>query len=267
MELNFITAVLYGLATVLAWREAATSQSAWATRTLWGAIVVHAVALGVSMFGVPGGGVNLGFSHAVSLIAWLTVLTYIGLGRDARLNRLASHYLAPSAAAACVLAALMPGRRVVEYGSADAFFVAHVVVALLAYALFTVATLHALLTLFLQRQLLDGGTTLQTDDLPPLLKIEQAMFRLLGIAFLLLTVTLVTGVLFSEALFNKPFEISHKTVFAFMSWMVFGGLMLGHWLAGWRGKLAVRWVLIGFVMLLLSYVGSKFVLEVILKRF
>jgi ABC-type uncharacterized transport system permease subunit len=267
MDWNFITAVCYALATCLAWMGAETSARRFASPVLWGALAAHAIALSVSMFGAPGGGVNLGFSHAVSLIAWLTALTYVGLGRDARLNRLASQYLAPSAAVACVLVALMPGRRMVDYGAADGFFIAHVVVALLAYALFTVATLHALLTLLLQRQLHAGSTALQRDDLPPLLKIERSMFRLLGIAFTLLTVTLLTGVLFSEALFNKPFEVTHKTVFAFMSWLVFAGLLLGHWLAGWRGKLAVRWVLIGFAMLLLSYVGSKFVLEVILKRF
>jgi len=102
--------------------------------------------------------------------------------------------------------------------------------------------------------------------LPPLLSVERLLFRLLGIAFILLTMTLVTGVFFSEHVFGKPFTITHKTVFALMSWLIFGGLLAGHWKAGWRGKLAVRWTLFGFVLLLLSYVGSKFVIEIILKR-
>ena len=76
----------------------------------------------------------------------------------------------------------------------------------------------------------------------------------------------VTGVFFSEVLFGKPFQTNHKTVFSVMSWLVLGGLLAGRYLVGWRGNLAVRWTLIGFVMLLLSYVGSKFVIEVILKR-
>ena len=95
---------------------------------------------------------------------------------------------------------------------------------------------------------------------------EKLLFQLLGIAFLLLTATLLTGIFFSENLFGKAFQITYKTVFAAFSWVIFGGLLYGHWKFGWRGKLAMRWTLIGFVLLLLSYVGSKFVSEIILQR-
>jgi ABC-type uncharacterized transport system permease subunit len=77
---------------------------------------------------------------------------------------------------------------------------------------------------------------------------------------------LVTGIFFSESLFGKPFQVTYKTVFAAFSWLIFGGLLVGNHKFGWRGKLAVRWTLIGFVLLLLSYVGSKFVSEIILQR-
>jgi ABC-type uncharacterized transport system permease subunit len=96
--------------------------------------------------------------------------------------------------------------------------------------------------------------------------VERLLFQLLTFAFVLLTLTLVSGVFFSEHVFGKPFTLTHKTVFAVMSWLIFGGLLVGHWRFGWRGKLAVRWTLLGFGMLLFSYVGSKFVLEIILKR-
>jgi ABC-type uncharacterized transport system permease subunit len=136
----------------------------------------------------------------------------------------------------------------------------------LAYALFTVAALHALLMLFLERQL-QSGTVLSADQhLPPLLRLEKLLFQLLGVAFVLLTATIITGTFFSEELFGKPFKVGYKTVFAMTSWVIFGGLLVGHWKFGWRGKLAVRWTLFGFVLLLLSYVGSKFVSEIILGR-
>ncbi|MBC7622678.1 MAG: cytochrome c biogenesis protein CcsA, partial [Aeromicrobium sp.] len=113
---------------------------------------------------------------------------------------------------------------------------------------------------------LAGNIASEQRDLPPLLRIEKLMFQLLWVAFAMLTATLLSGVFFSEVLFGKAFQVTHKTVFSFLSWFVFGGLLAGRFFAGWRGKLAIRWTLIGFVMLLLSYVGSKFVLEVILKR-
>ena len=65
---------------------------------------------------------------------------------------------------------------------------------------------------------------------------------------------------------TRDFQLTYKTVFAVFSWLIFGGLLFGQMRFGWRGKLAVRWTLIGFGLLLLSYVGSKFVLEIILGR-
>jgi ABC-type uncharacterized transport system permease subunit len=105
-----------------------------------------------------------------------------------------------------------------------------------------------------------------TVNLPPLLTLESLLFRLLGLGFALLTLTLVTGVVFSEEIFHKPAELNHKTVFAVLSWIIYAVLLGGRRLRGWRGKLAVRWTWFGFVMLLLAYVGSRFVLEVILHR-
>jgi ABC-type uncharacterized transport system permease subunit len=59
----------------------------------------------------------------------------------------------------------------------------------------------------------------------------------------------------------------HKIVFALLSWAVFGALLAGRAVFGWRGRTALRWTFTGFVMLLLASVGSLFVVEVILRRF
>lgn len=276
LDLNFITAILYLAASAGAWVAArrasdaessvATGADGWPKNALMAGLLVHAVAIGWALFGGAVAGINIGFSHAISLLVWLTLLSYILAGRDPRLTRLAMLYLAPVAAVAAALVVWLPGNRSMDFGRIDFAFGLHVVVAVMAYALFTVAALHAVLILILQRQLHAASITSAEDVLPPLMRIEKLMFQLLWIAFVLLTATLASGVFFSEVLFGKPFAINHKTVFAVMSWFVFGGLLAGHLFAGWRGVLAVRWTLIGFVMLLLSYVGSKFVLEVILKR-
>ncbi|MGH8683127.1 MAG: cytochrome C assembly family protein, partial [Burkholderiales bacterium] len=103
-------------------------------------------------------------------------------------------------------------------------------------------------------------------SLPPLLTLERLLFRILAAGFVLLTATLATGVLFSEELFGQALRFNHKTLFALLSWVIFGGLLVGRWRYGWRGRKALRWTLAGFVALLLAYVGSRFVLEVVLGR-
>jgi ABC-type uncharacterized transport system permease subunit len=173
--------------------------------------------------------------------------------------------MAPIALAAVLLQFALPARHVVTY-TAEPLFTLHFAIAMLAYALFIVATVHAVVMLAEEKWLHRGVMPPFLKALPPLMEMEALLFRILLAAFILLTLTVVTGVFFSELLFGKPFAFSHKNVFAMLSWLIFGGLLAGHHLRGWRGKKAVRWTLVGFTMLLLAYVGSKFVLEIILRR-
>jgi ABC-type uncharacterized transport system permease subunit len=270
--LNVTTAAVYLGAALTAWlglRHAPATEytdginpPGLAKLLLWLGIMLHAVAI-VDALWVEDG-LNFGFSHASSLIVWLTLLSYVVLGNDHRLTRLAGLYLAPLAVFASLLPTLLPSGRVVEYGGWA--FRLHIVVAVAAYALFAVAALHALLMLFLEKRLQTGASLTLENPLPPLMRVEKLLFRLLFAAFLLLTLTLASGVLFSEELYGRALKLSYKTVFAITSWVIFGGLLLGNWKAGWRGKIAARWTLIGFVMLLLSYVVTKFIIEIVLKR-
>jgi ABC-type uncharacterized transport system permease subunit len=104
------------------------------------------------------------------------------------------------------------------------------------------------------------------DCVPPLLVQEQLLFRLIWIGFAALTLTVITGSIVSLRLDHVLVPLDHKTVFTLLSWLTFGGLLIGRHARGWRGRLALRWTLAGFAFLLLSYTGSRFVLEVILQR-
>ena len=83
---------------------------------------------------------------------------------------------------------------------------------------------------------------------------------------MLLTLTLLSGILFSEQLVDRALRLDHKTVFAILSWLMFGALLTARKVSGWRGRAALRWVLASFVALLLAYVGSRFVFQVLLHR-
>jgi len=103
-------------------------------------------------------------------------------------------------------------------------------------------------------------------QLPPLLTMERLLFRLVTLGFVLLTLTVLTGVVFSEALFDRPIVFDHKTIFTLIAWAIFAALLAGRALYGWRGRVALRWTLAGFVAMFLAYAGSRFVLEVVLHR-
>ena len=91
-------------------------------------------------------------------------------------------------------------------------------------------------------------------------------FRLVAVAFVLLTLTLGSGMTLSETMFGKALRFNHETVFAVMSWLTFAVLLWGRMFRGWRGRTALRWTVAGFVMVVLANIGTAFVLEVLLKR-
>ncbi|MGE0356902.1 MAG: inner membrane protein YpjD [Burkholderiales bacterium] len=210
-------------------------------------------------------GLNLGVANSISLIVWLTVAIYwlasLAVPGLASIQGL----WAPVALGAVILQAAVPSNHVVEYAG-DPLFTLHFVIAMLAYSLFIVATMHALVMLAEQKWLHRGVLPPFLRSLPPLLEMESLLFRILIAAFVLLTLTVVSGVFFSEQLFRRPFQLTHKTVFGMLSWVIFAWLLAGRYFYGWRGRRAVYWTLGGFAALMLAYVGSKFVLEIILKR-
>ncbi|HVB47281.1 MAG TPA: cytochrome c biogenesis protein CcsA [Burkholderiales bacterium] len=214
-----------------------------------------------------------GFADALSAMLWLAVLFYWIESFIYRLDGMLPPAL--GLAALCVpLPALFPGMAATYAASLE--FKLHLILAMLAYSLFTLAMLHAVLMAVVERRLhharkpapgdAPGVLTGALGALPPLLTQERLLFRLIAAAFVLLTLTLITGIVFSETLFGKPLRFNHKTLFAILSWLTFAVLLAGRHFYGWRGRTALRWTLSGFVMLLLAYVGSRFVLEVILGR-
>ena len=277
MQVRFEWLALYvavaALYLLLAWREWSGQRPGTERAPVWHGVVLaftlvlHGTLLLHGMFET--GELRFGFAHALSATLWLTALivcveTMFSPSRGMFLLVL------PLAAVAALLPALFPG-AIVGRSSGAPLFQVHLLLAILAYSLLTIAAIHALLMATMERRLHgegpgSGRLAFVIDRLPPLLAMEGVLFRLITVGFILLTATLASGIFFSEQLFGRPLRFDHKTVFAIASWIVFAGLLLGRLVFGWRGRTALRWTITGFVMLMLAYVGSHFVLEVLLQR-
>ncbi|WP_153101404.1 cytochrome C assembly family protein [Paraburkholderia hayleyella] len=244
---------------------------------LLAALLTHGVLLHVTIF--PQNAMVFGFAFALSAMFWLGVGIYWIESFFFPLDGL-QLLLLPLACVASLLPLAFGGVRVLPYSAAPLFKL-HFLIANVAYGLFAIAALHAILMLLVERRLhaMHGGALqLQgraagngwlsgwLDTLPPLLTLEKLLFRLIGAGFVLLTLTLLSGILFNEQLAGRALVLDHKTVFALLSWLMFGALLTARKVSGWRGRAALRWVLASFVALLLAYVGSRFVFEVLMHH-
>jgi ABC-type uncharacterized transport system permease subunit len=241
---------------------AAPSTSALRTLAVAVALAVHAVVIARSI--VAPGELDLSFVNALSLVAGLAVLVAWVSGALRILPGVATMIL-PVAALCALLPALSGTHHRVPYAEAP-WAAAHISVALIAYALFVVAALQAVVLTGIEQRLHRGALASGGQETPPLLTLERYLFRLIAIGFVLLTVALVSGVVFSEALFGRPASLTHKVVLTVAGWATFALLLYGRWRHGWRGRTALKWILGGTLLLVLGYLGSKFVLEVLLRR-
>jgi ABC-type uncharacterized transport system permease subunit len=263
--LHVLAAALYGAAAWARWprRETPALSRRTAGRVLLvAALVVHAIAIAFAI--VHDDGLDLSFANALSLVAGLAVLAAWLIGVLNALPGVAAVVLPVAAACALLPSAATSSHRVAF--AAEPWAAIHISVALVAYALFVVVALQALVMTGLEKRLHRGLPDVSAQRSPPLITLERYMFRLLGVGFVLLTFTLVSGILFSEQIFGKAVPLTHKNVFSVAGWLAFAVLLFGRWRYGWRGRTALKWILGATLLLVLGYLGSKFVLEVILHR-
>ncbi|MDR0273917.1 MAG: cytochrome c biogenesis protein CcsA [Burkholderiaceae bacterium] len=205
------------------------------------------------------------WAPALSVMVWLAVTVYL-IERQVYPQLKMRWTLAGFGCAAIALALVFPGRPLPATSSP--WLPLHSSLGVGAYGMFAVAVVHAWLMTRTERQMRHVAAATPSAGLP-LLTLERLMFRFVWAGFVLLTLTLLAGAVFGEQLYGSlhtGWRWDHKRVFTALSWLVFAALLAGRSRLGWRGRRAARVLYIGAALLLLGYVGSRFVFEVVLGR-
>jgi len=226
---------------------------------LLAAWLLHALTLVDALLGTPP---RFGFAPAISMTVWLVLTVY---AVERRLfPQLHAHWaLAGLGSAAVILALVFPGTS--YHVIASPWLPLHWALGIASYGLFAAAVVHGWLMVRAERAIRQAE---QTETGVPLLTLERLTFRFVEAGFVLLSATLLVGWWFAETLYSPGlgWKWDHKTIFSLLAWVTFAGLLIGRARLGWRGLKAIRVLYLGAGLLLLSYAGSRFVLEVILRR-
>ena len=142
----------------------------------------------------------------------------------------------------------------------------HVNVAILSYSLLTVGAIFSIFILLFENNLTNKKKIFSFfSNSYSLLSMEDFLFKVYWLGFILLSITLFSGILFSNEIFGTAIIWNHKAIFSLMAWGTYGTMLFGRTKYGWRGKKAVLISFFAFVFLFLAYFGTKFVIEVLLK--
>lgn len=221
------------------------------------AILLHAWLLYRLLY--AGNALDISFFTVFSLIAWVITLLLISFSWQEPIENLAIAVL-PIAALALLLRQLNSHVAPLS-GDLSLMLEIHIITSIIAYSLLSIAALQSILLYLQDVQLHKKHATGFIRALPALETMEKLLFRMIGVGFIVLCISLITGFPFIHQLISQ-----HKSILSISAWVLYAILLWGRWRYGWRGRTAIRWTLVGFVFLLLAYFGSKFVLELILHR-
>ena len=270
----FTAGVAYLLATLHG-----SAPARWPSVALLVGWVVHGVALAMDIAGVGSvaGHARFGFAPALSGAVWLVLAVHAVESRFVPLPGV-RRVLAAMGVVVCGLLAFFPGE--IPLKAASPLVPLHLLLGIASYGLFGAAVIHGVMLDSAERAMrlkpgsagahagmggLGAGTAPAALFGLPLLRLERLTFRFVEAGFVVLSLALLLGIV-ASALGHAAWRWDHKTVFSFMGWGTFALLLVGRHLRGWRGRRATRWLYVGALLLVLAYIGSRFVVEVVLQR-
>lgn len=223
------------------------------------AIIFHIATLHFNVF--PQQTLQLGFFKVSSLIfCVIAIISFIAHLRRVETASLILLML-PCAAASVGIAQWLAGT---DKAITEAGLIIHIVLSIIAYSLMTLAAVQAVLLGIQEQQLRQHNFRGVFRYFPPLQTMETLLFDIITAGTLMLTLAILSGFAFLDDMFAQ--HLAHKTVLSIIAWGLFSTLLWGHHQKGWRGTVAVKWTIVGFIALMLAYFGSKFVLEIVLQR-
>lgn len=206
---------------------------------------------------------DVSLAPLLSLCALVIIVLLIGSSISQRKFFSAGLVALPIAAAVVLLELFLP-HEPFELSHISTGITMHLVSSILAFGLLSIAGVYAFFVFLIDHFLRHHHLSPMVRSLPPLEVLEGLLFKLIAAGFTLLSVSLLSGIMFINDIFAQ--HLVHKTLLSILTWLVFGVLLFGRWRYGWRGSLAVRLTLAGVALLVLSYFGTKAVLEIILGR-
>lgn len=244
----------------------------WLSIALLSLIIIHGIAIHMTM--LQGEHLKINWSLGLSFTLWIGLMMYWLESNFIKAQGFLLPLL-PISALVCFLAAFYPpDHNTTAIIVSNKTFLAHLIISLVSYSIIAVGALQALIMTGLDHYLHhpqdfdqhESVLTRALDAQPPLLVQERILFRLIGLGFILLTLAIMTGIVVSLDATGEILPHDHKTFFTLISWLIFGVLLFGRMMWGWRGRISLRWTLVGFGLLMLAYTGTRFIFEVFLPR-
>lgn len=257
-----LSIALYLAATVLLLRQWLSANKEKSNQPLYlaaAAVIFHVIALKTIIFTPQG--IDIGFFSALTFTAWLMASLLVVASFSLPIGCLG--LLVYPFALVTLILRYISDQHILLTDALAPGLQTHILFSLLAYSLLSIAVAQAILLAIQDKYLHNKHPSGFLQSLPSLETMEIMLFRIITLGVIALSISLLSGFIYLEDMFAQ--HLVHKTILSIFAWAIFVVLLWGHYRFGWRGKIAIKWSLSGFTLLMLAYFGSKFVIELVLK--
>ncbi len=267
MILSIVAITFYAIALALLLKHSKAPKSGSTTQSKitlllpgFAAVLLHAFIL--FKYNIySGNGLDLSVFTVLSLVSWITA-SFLLIAAIRQPVECLAIVVYPFAIITLLLRAISNQHHYLSEISGG--LETHILLSIIAYSILSIAAVQSIL-LYIQDYHLHkkhpGGFI---GALPSLETMENLLFKMIALGFILLTISLAAGFPYLDDIHQQ--HLTHKIILSLIAWLVFAVLLWGRWKFGWRGQTAIHWTLGGFVLLMLAYFGSSIVLQVILQR-
>jgi cytochrome c-type biogenesis protein CcsB len=218
----------------------------WAVHTV--ALILRALELGAPPLG--------SLPDAISVAVWVIVLLEVVLEHRTGVRVLGAFVLPVAVMLSLKATGARPGALAPALASAWIWI--HIALAMVGIAAFVFNFAGALMYLLQERQLKTKRPGAFYYRLPSLQTLDRLTFRTLALGFPFLTTGLVLGLLWARAAWGSTFTFDPLAFFSFLAWVVYAGTLAGRAVAGWHGRRAAYFAIVGFAALVLTLGAGLF---------
>jgi cytochrome c-type biogenesis protein CcsB len=142
------------------------------------------------------------------------------------------------------------------------WLIAHVLTCFLGYAAFAVSC--SLSIMYLIKKPRSGkrtGSQGITSYFPGIAVLDDLIYQMILVGFLLLTVGIATGSIWAHSAWGTYWSWDPKETWSLITWLLYAALLHARMIKGWHGT-RISWLsIIGFACVLFTYFGVNFILS------
>ena len=197
-----------------------------------------------------------------SLFAWAIVGSYLAFQLKFNI-RILGTFVSPLAVVFMLLSSAIPGRVIPNSKLFKSFWLTlHVATMFIGMAIFALAFCAGIMYLLQERQIKSKSFGLLYRRLPSLEVLDSLNYVCLTFGFPLISIGLISGFVYAGAVWQSYWHWDPKEILSVVTWLIYAVLLHERLAVGWRGRRAAIMAIVGFSVILVTFVGTSMILEV-----